>query len=136
MDYQASEVLLHRTYWRPASPRVAPPPTAGKEFHHNRLSLIASISAWGATRPARAAVGPAPNDGNGDRLLYTERVSVQGRSAGPWPSRRQGRYRSIDEHPSGGQGRRRLLRGGCRADTPRRRAGAPDAMQVLGHRVH
>jgi hypothetical protein len=23
-------------------------------------------------------VGPAPNDGNGDRLLYTERVSVEG----------------------------------------------------------
>jgi 2-desacetyl-2-hydroxyethyl bacteriochlorophyllide A dehydrogenase len=50
----------------------------GEEFHHNRLSLIASIGAWGA--PDRHA--PMWNRRRAlrtaTRLLYTDRVSVHG----------------------------------------------------------
>jgi 2-desacetyl-2-hydroxyethyl bacteriochlorophyllide A dehydrogenase len=72
----------------------------GEEFHHNRLSLIASIGAWGA--PDRHA--PLWNRRRvmetATRLLYTDRVSVQGLlgprfAFGDAPAA----YRWIDEHP-------------------------------------
>jgi len=72
----------------------------GEEFHHNRLSLIASIGAWGA--PDRHA--PLWNRrrvmDTATRLLYTDRVSVDGLLARRFPfEQAPAAYRWIDEHP-------------------------------------
>jgi 2-desacetyl-2-hydroxyethyl bacteriochlorophyllide A dehydrogenase len=72
----------------------------GEEFHHNRLSLIASIGAWGA--PDRHA--PLWNRrrvlGTATRLLYTDRVSVAGLLGRRFPfDQAPAAYRWIDEHP-------------------------------------
>jgi 2-desacetyl-2-hydroxyethyl bacteriochlorophyllide A dehydrogenase len=72
----------------------------GEEFHHNRLSLIASIGAWGA--PDRHA--PLWNRrrvmDTATRLLYTDRVSIDGLLARRFPfDQAPEAYRWIDEHP-------------------------------------
>jgi 2-desacetyl-2-hydroxyethyl bacteriochlorophyllide A dehydrogenase len=72
----------------------------GEEFHHNRLSLIASIGAWGA--PDRHA--PLWNRrrvmDTATRLLYTDRVSVEGMLGRRFPFEQAPEaYRWIDEHP-------------------------------------
>jgi threonine dehydrogenase-like Zn-dependent dehydrogenase len=72
----------------------------GEEFHHNRLSLIASVGAWGAPHrhaplwQRRRVVETA------SRLLYTDCVSVRGLlnrdfRFGDAPAA----YRWLDEHP-------------------------------------
>jgi threonine dehydrogenase-like Zn-dependent dehydrogenase len=72
----------------------------GEEFHHNRLSLIASIGAWGA--PDRHA--PLWNRrrvmDTATRLLYTDCVSVDGLLGRRFAfSQAPDAYRWIDEHP-------------------------------------
>lgn len=72
----------------------------GEEFHHNRLSLIASIGAWGA--PDRHA--PLWNRqrvmGTAKQLLYTDRVSVAGLLDRTFPfGEAPAAYRWLDEHP-------------------------------------
>jgi 2-desacetyl-2-hydroxyethyl bacteriochlorophyllide A dehydrogenase len=72
----------------------------GEEFHHNRLSLIASIGAWGA--PDRHA--PLWNRrrvmDTAIRLLYTDRVSVEGLLSRRFPfDQAPEAYRWIDQHP-------------------------------------
>jgi 2-desacetyl-2-hydroxyethyl bacteriochlorophyllide A dehydrogenase len=72
----------------------------GEEFHHNRLSLIASIGAWGA--PDRHA--PLWNRrrvmDTATRLLYTDRVLVDGLPGRRFPfDQAPAAYRWIDEHP-------------------------------------
>ena len=72
----------------------------GEEFHHNRLSLIASIGAWGA--PDRHA--PLWNRrrvmDTATRLLYTDRVSVDGMLGRRFSfDQAPEAYRWIDEHP-------------------------------------
>ena len=71
----------------------------GEEFHHNRLSLIASIGAWGAPtgRPPwnrRRVMDTAT------RLLSTDRVSIDGLLTRRFPfDQAPAAYRWIDEHP-------------------------------------
>lgn len=72
----------------------------GEEFHHNRLSLIASVGAWGA--PHRHA--PLWNRrrvlDTATRLLYTGRVSVAGLLGRRFPfAEAPAAYRWLDEHP-------------------------------------
>jgi threonine dehydrogenase-like Zn-dependent dehydrogenase len=72
----------------------------GEEFHHNRLSLIASIGAWGAPDRHAPLWDRRRMMATATRLLYTERVSVQGLlgrtfAFGDAPAA----YRWIDEHP-------------------------------------
>jgi 2-desacetyl-2-hydroxyethyl bacteriochlorophyllide A dehydrogenase len=72
----------------------------GEEFHHNRLSLIASIGGWGA--PDRHA--PLWNRrrvmGTATRLLYTDRISVDGLLSRSFAFEdAPAAYRWIDEHP-------------------------------------
>ena len=74
----------------------------GEEFHHNRLSLIASMGGWGHAEPPRADVGPATRDGHGDRACSTPTAS---RSAGllgrtfPFGEAPEA-YAWLDEHPA------------------------------------
>jgi 2-desacetyl-2-hydroxyethyl bacteriochlorophyllide A dehydrogenase len=73
----------------------------GEEFHHNRLSLIASVGAWGA--PDRHA--PMWNRrrvmDTATRLLYTDRVSVDGLLDRTVPfDEAPAVYRWLDEHPA------------------------------------
>jgi 2-desacetyl-2-hydroxyethyl bacteriochlorophyllide A dehydrogenase len=72
----------------------------GEEFHHNRLSLIASIGGWGT--PDRHA--PLWNRRRvldvATRLLYTDRVSVEGLLTRTFPfDRAPEAYAWLDEHP-------------------------------------
>ncbi len=72
----------------------------GEEFHHNRLSLIASIGGWGT--PNRHA--PLWNRRRvldvATRLLYTDRVSVAGLLDRTVPfDRAPEAYAWLDEHP-------------------------------------
>lgn len=74
----------------------------GEEFHHNRLSLIASIGAWGA--PHRNA--PLWNRRRvletAVALLYTDRVSVKGLLDRRVPfDEAPEAYRWLDAHPHG-----------------------------------
>jgi 2-desacetyl-2-hydroxyethyl bacteriochlorophyllide A dehydrogenase len=71
----------------------------GEEFHHNRLSLIASVGAWGA--PSRHA--PLWNRRRmmetATRLLYTDRVVVDGLLGRTFPfDEAPTAYRWLDEH--------------------------------------
>jgi len=50
----------------------------GEEFHHNRLSLIASIGAWGAPHRHAPLWDRRRVLETAARLLYTDRVSVEG----------------------------------------------------------
>jgi 2-desacetyl-2-hydroxyethyl bacteriochlorophyllide A dehydrogenase len=72
----------------------------GEEFHHNRLSLIASIGGWGT--PNRHA--PQWNRRRvldvATRLLYTDRVSVEGLLTRTFPfDAALDAYTWLDEHP-------------------------------------
>jgi threonine dehydrogenase-like Zn-dependent dehydrogenase len=72
----------------------------GEEFHHNRLSLIASIGGWGAPDRHAPLWDRRRMMATATRLLYTDRVSVQGLlgrtfAFGDAPAA----YRWIDEHP-------------------------------------
>jgi 2-desacetyl-2-hydroxyethyl bacteriochlorophyllide A dehydrogenase len=72
----------------------------GEEFHHNRLSLIASIGGWGT--PNRHA--PLWNRRRvldvATRLLYTDRVSVEGLLTHTFPfDEAPDAYAWLDEHP-------------------------------------
>jgi len=72
----------------------------GEEFHHNRLSLIASIGGWGT--PNRHA--PQWNRRRvldvATRLLYTDRVSVEGLLTRTFPfGEAPEAYAWLDEHP-------------------------------------
>ena len=50
----------------------------GEEFHHNRLSLIASIGGWGAPNRHAPQWDRRRVLDIATRLLYTDRVSVEG----------------------------------------------------------
>jgi 2-desacetyl-2-hydroxyethyl bacteriochlorophyllide A dehydrogenase len=72
----------------------------GEEFHHNRLSLIASVGSWGA--PDRHA--PLWNRrrvlDTAARLLFTDRVAVDGLLDRTFPfEEAPAAYRWLDEHP-------------------------------------
>jgi 2-desacetyl-2-hydroxyethyl bacteriochlorophyllide A dehydrogenase len=74
----------------------------GEEFHHNRLSLIASVGAWGA--PDRHA--PLWNRRRvmetATRLLLTDRISVEGMLDHTFRFEDAPEaYRWLDEHPQG-----------------------------------
>ena len=79
----------------------------GEEFHHNRLSLIASIGGWGAPHrhaplwDRRRVLDVAA------RLLFTDRVSVEGLLDRPFPfDEAPEAYAWLDEHPQErGEGR-------------------------------
>ena len=72
----------------------------GEEFHHNRLSLIASVGSWGA--PDRHA--PLWNRrrvlDTAARLLFTDRVAVDGLLDRTLPfEEAPAAYQWLDEHP-------------------------------------
>jgi threonine dehydrogenase-like Zn-dependent dehydrogenase len=72
----------------------------GEEFHHNRLSLIASIGAWGAPHRHAPLWNRRRVMDTATRLLYTDRVSVDGLLARRFPfDRAPAAYHWIDEHP-------------------------------------
>ena len=72
----------------------------GEEFHHNRLSLIASIGAWGAPHRKAPLWNRRRVMDTATRLLYTDRVSVDGLLARQFPfDQAPDAYRWIDEHP-------------------------------------
>jgi threonine dehydrogenase-like Zn-dependent dehydrogenase len=72
----------------------------GEEFHHNRLSLIASIGAWGAPHRKAPLWNRRRVMDTATRLLYTDRVSVDGLLARRFPfDQAPAAYRWIDEHP-------------------------------------
>jgi hypothetical protein len=85
----------------------------GEEFHHNRLSLIASIGAWGA--PGRHAPRwDRPRVmATATRLLYTDRVSVEGLARPSVPFDQAGRLPLDRPAPQATVKWRRLLRRGC-----------------------
>jgi 2-desacetyl-2-hydroxyethyl bacteriochlorophyllide A dehydrogenase len=72
----------------------------GEEFHHNRLSLIASIGAWGAPDRHAPLWDRRRVMDTATRLLYTDRVSVDGLLTRRFPfDQAPAAYRWIDEHP-------------------------------------
>src|ERR687897_272603 len=72
----------------------------GEEFHHNRLSLIASIGAWGAPHRKAPLWNRRRVMDTATRLLYTDRVSVDGLLTRRFPfDQAPAAYRWIDEHP-------------------------------------
>ncbi|HET7518459.1 MAG TPA: zinc-binding dehydrogenase [Actinomycetes bacterium] len=72
----------------------------GEEFHHNRLSLLASIGAWGAPHRKAPLWNRRRVMDTATRLLYTDRVSVDGLLARRFPfAQAPDAYRWIDEHP-------------------------------------
>jgi 2-desacetyl-2-hydroxyethyl bacteriochlorophyllide A dehydrogenase len=74
----------------------------GEEFHHNRLSLIASIGAWGAPHRHAPLWNRRRVMDTATRLLYTDRVSVDGLLGRRFPfDQAPEAYRWIDEHPQG-----------------------------------
>jgi 2-desacetyl-2-hydroxyethyl bacteriochlorophyllide A dehydrogenase len=72
----------------------------GEEFHHNRLSLIASVGAWGAPSRHAPLWDRRRMLDTAMRLLYSDRVVVDG-----WLGRSfrfdqaPAAYRWLDEHP-------------------------------------
>jgi hypothetical protein len=77
----------------------------GEEFHHNRLSLIASIGAWGAPHRHAPLWNRRRVMDTATRLLYTDRVSVDGLLARRIDGRSIGMR--LEAAPVGGHGRRR-----------------------------
>jgi threonine dehydrogenase-like Zn-dependent dehydrogenase len=72
----------------------------GEEFHHNRLSLIASIGGWGTPNRHAPLWDRRRVLDVATRLLYTDRVSVAGlldRSV-PFDQAPEA-YARLDEHP-------------------------------------
>ena len=74
----------------------------GEEFHHNRLSLIASVGAWGAPHRNAPLWDRRRVLDTATRLLYTDRVSVDGLLDMRFPfEEAPAAYRWLDEHPHG-----------------------------------
>jgi 2-desacetyl-2-hydroxyethyl bacteriochlorophyllide A dehydrogenase len=72
----------------------------GEEFHHNRLSLIASIGAWGAPDRHAPLWHRRRVLETATRLLYADRVSVKGLLSRRFPfADAPAAYRFLDEHP-------------------------------------
>ncbi len=72
----------------------------GEEFHHNRLSLIASIGAWGAPHRNAPLWNRRRVMDTATRLLYTDRVSIDGLLARRFPfDQAPDAYHWIDQHP-------------------------------------
>jgi 2-desacetyl-2-hydroxyethyl bacteriochlorophyllide A dehydrogenase len=72
----------------------------GEEFHHNRLSLIASVGAWGAPHRHAPLWDRRRVLATATRLLYTDRVSVAGLLDRRFPfEEAPAAYRWLDEHP-------------------------------------
>ncbi|HEX7746422.1 MAG TPA: zinc-binding dehydrogenase [Micromonosporaceae bacterium] len=74
----------------------------GEEFHHNRLSLIASVGGWGAPHRHAPLWNRRRVMDTATRLLYTDRVSIGGLLDRRYPfDEAPAAYRWIDEHPQG-----------------------------------
>jgi 2-desacetyl-2-hydroxyethyl bacteriochlorophyllide A dehydrogenase len=74
----------------------------GEEFHHNRLSLIASIGGWGAPNRHAPLWDRRRVMDTATRLLFTDCVSVDGLLDRTFPfAEAPAAYRWIDEHPLG-----------------------------------
>jgi threonine dehydrogenase-like Zn-dependent dehydrogenase len=74
----------------------------GEEFHHNRLSLIASVGAWGAPDRHAPLWDRRRVLHTATRLLYTDRVAVDGLLDRTFPfDEAPAAYRWLDEHPQG-----------------------------------
>jgi 2-desacetyl-2-hydroxyethyl bacteriochlorophyllide A dehydrogenase len=72
----------------------------GEEFHHNRLSLIASVGAWGAPSRHAPLWDRRRMLDTATRLLYTDRVVVDGLLGRTFPfDDAPAAYRWLDEHP-------------------------------------
>jgi threonine dehydrogenase-like Zn-dependent dehydrogenase len=72
----------------------------GEEFHHNRLSLIASVGAWGAPHRHAPLWDRRRVLDTASRLLFTDRVSVEGLLDHTFPfDEAPGAYRWLDEDP-------------------------------------
>jgi threonine dehydrogenase-like Zn-dependent dehydrogenase len=72
----------------------------GEEFHHNRLSLIASVGAWGAPDRHAPLWDRRRVLDTATRLLYTDRVSVEGMLDRTFRfDEALTAYRRLDEHP-------------------------------------
>jgi 2-desacetyl-2-hydroxyethyl bacteriochlorophyllide A dehydrogenase len=72
----------------------------GEEFHHNRLSLIASIGGWGTPNRHAPLWDRRRVLDVATRLLYTDRVSVAGLLTRTFPFDRAAEaYAWLDEHP-------------------------------------
>jgi 2-desacetyl-2-hydroxyethyl bacteriochlorophyllide A dehydrogenase len=72
----------------------------GEEFHHNRLSVIASIGAWGAPHRHAPLWNRRRVMDTATRLLYTDRVSVEGLLGRRFPfDQAPAAYRWIDQQP-------------------------------------
>jgi 2-desacetyl-2-hydroxyethyl bacteriochlorophyllide A dehydrogenase len=72
----------------------------GEEFHHNRLSLIASMGAWGAPDRHAPLWDRRRVMDTATRLLYTDRVSIEGLLGRTFPfDEAPAAYRWVDEHP-------------------------------------
>jgi threonine dehydrogenase-like Zn-dependent dehydrogenase len=90
-----------RRSWRPAFYQGgAANLRLGEEFHHNRLSLIASLGGWGTPNrhapqwDRRRVLDVATS------LLYTDRVSVDGLLERIFPFDRAAEaYAWLDQHP-------------------------------------
>ena len=72
----------------------------GEEFHHNRLSLIASIGGWGTPNRHAPLWDRRRVLDVATRLLYTDRVSVEGLLTRTFPfAEAPEAYRWLDGHP-------------------------------------
>ena len=72
----------------------------GEEFHHNRLSLIASIGGWGTPNRHAPQWDRRRVLDVATRLLYTDRVSVEGLLTRTFPfDHAPEAYAWLDEHP-------------------------------------
>jgi 2-desacetyl-2-hydroxyethyl bacteriochlorophyllide A dehydrogenase len=72
----------------------------GEEFHHNRLSLIASIGGWGTPNRHAPLWDRRRVLDIATRLLYTDRVSVDGLLTRTFPfDQAPEAYAWLDEHP-------------------------------------
>jgi threonine dehydrogenase-like Zn-dependent dehydrogenase len=72
----------------------------GEEFHHNRLSLIASIGGWGAPHRHAPLWHRRRVMDTATRLLYSDRVSVQGMLGRSYAFQdAAAAYRLLDERP-------------------------------------
>jgi 2-desacetyl-2-hydroxyethyl bacteriochlorophyllide A dehydrogenase len=72
----------------------------GEEFHHNRLSLIASIGGWGTPNRHAPLWDRRRVLDVATRLLYTDRVSVEGLLTRTFPfDEALQAYAWLDEHP-------------------------------------
>ena len=72
----------------------------GEEFHHNRLSLIASVGAWGAPSRHAPLWDRRRMLDTATRLLYTDRVVVDGLLGRTFRfDEAPAAYQWLDEHP-------------------------------------